>query len=71
MTDYIFHKTVQGERLDNTAYKYYKNSYLIKPIIEANPHIKAAVFEEGEIIKIPIDEEITADNKSLLPIWKQ
>ena len=72
MTDYIFHKANESERFDDIAYKYYKNSYLIKPIIEANPHLSGAeVLKGGDIIKIPIDKTITEQDKSKLPIWKQ
>ena len=72
MTNYIFHKTIQNERWDNIAYKYYKNSYNIKPLLEANPHASGAeILPEGEVIKIPIDKDITENDKSKLPIWKQ
>lgn len=70
--NYIFHRTIQGERWDNIAYKYYKNSYLSHKIIEANPQIGAVeTLEDGIILKIPIDETITESDKSKLPIWRQ
>lgn len=70
MTEYIFHKTGADERWDTIAYKYYKNSYNIQPIIEANPHVSInATLKEGLTLKIPIEEK--TNNKSLLPVWRQ
>lgn len=70
MTEYILHTTGADERWDTIAYKYYKNSYNIQPIIEANPHIPInATLQEGLTVKIPIEEK--ADNTALLPIWRQ
>ena len=72
MTDCIFHTADEGERWDKTAYKYSKNTYSIKPLIEANPHLSGkTVLNDGDIIKIPIDKTITEQDKSKLPIWKQ
>ncbi len=70
MTKYIFHTAAADERWDVIAYKYYKNSYKIKPIIEANPHIPiSTTIKEGTILKIPI--EIKTNDNELLPIWKR
>ena len=70
MTKYIFHTTGNNERWDTIAYKYYKNSYKIQQIIEANPHVAiSTTIKEGTILKIPIEENITGKN-DLLPIWK-
>ena len=70
---YAFYKTGHNERWDNIAYKYYKNSYDIQKLIEANPHIPInTVIPPETEITIPI-EEISKLKKStsVLPIWKQ
>lgn len=68
---YILYKTGVGERWDTIAYKFFSNSYQIKLIIEANPHIKISSELPAEIeIKIPILEKNNSD-KSQLPIWRQ
>ena len=72
MTNYIFHTTGSNERWDNIAYQYYKDSYNIQPIIDANPHISINTrLQEGIILKIPIEEKSETTNKKLLPIWKR
>lgn len=71
MTEYFFHTVSTGERWDNIAYKYYKNSYDIKPIIEANSYIPVDTeLEEGTTIKIPVIKTGNSD-KTLLPKWKR
>lgn len=71
MTEYIFHTASNNERWDTLAYKYYRNSYKIQPIIEANPHIKAdTVIPQGTVLKIPIEKHKKTD-KSVLPVWKR
>lgn len=68
---YAFYKTTKKERWDTIAHLYYGNSYKIKPIIEANPHIKVRSYiKEGSVVKIPIEEKTTADTSGL-PIWKR
>lgn len=73
MTKYIFYTAAENDRWDLIAYKFYRNSYRISEIIEANPHIAiTGTIPEGTELKIPIPEEKTPEtNKSLLPIWKQ
>lgn len=72
MTKYIFHTIGHNERFDNIAYKYYSNCYNIAPIIEANPHIPiCAILPEGQVLKIPINDDNNQIDKSLLPVWKQ
>lgn len=67
---YIFHIVGHNERWDDIAYKYYGNCYNIKPIIEANPHLKIeSILREGVEIIIPVDESVKNDT-SLLPPWK-
>lgn len=71
MSEFIFHTTKQNERWDNIAYQYYGNTYNIKPLIEANPHIKInGIISANQTIKIPIIKD-ESDNSLLLPIWKR
>lgn len=70
MTTYIFHVAGYLERWDSIAYKYYKNTYEIQKLIDANPHIPiTGIIKEGTEIKVPIDEDVKTDSK--LPIWKK
>lgn len=51
---YYEHSYVQGERLDQIAYKYYKNSEFWWIIPEYNPHITDFTnIPIGTVIKIP------------------
>lgn len=51
---YYEHSYIQGERLDQLAYKYYKNSEYWWIIPEFNPQIKDFTnISDGTIIRIP------------------
>lgn len=66
--------TIEGDRLDNIAFKVYGNPHLWKPIIEQNPTLPILGEYEGGIeIAIPI---ITTQDSGVgqqinLPPWKR
>ncbi|MCD8024754.1 MAG: tail protein X [Candidatus Gastranaerophilales bacterium] len=69
--NYVIQKTANNDRWDLIAYRYLGNTYNIAPLIEANPHLAiSSVLDEGQILKIPVDET-TKNDTSLLPVWKK
>lgn len=64
--------TIQGDRWDTIAYKAYGDASLVQPIIAANPYIPvSAYFDGGVTLSIPIIEQSSSTDKSLLPPWKR
>lgn len=69
---YIFYIVAHNERWDDIAYRYYGDCYNIKPIVEANPHLKIeGILPEGVEIIVPIDEKSVKNDDSRLPVWKR
>ncbi|MBO1548752.1 MULTISPECIES: tail protein X [Yersinia pseudotuberculosis complex] len=69
-TKYRLHITIEGERWDNIAWRYYGDPYLYPLIIAANPHVAiTAALSSGIRLAIPIIErpKTTRD----LPPWLQ
>lgn len=70
--DYLTHLTVEGDRWDLLANRYYANPYRYQPIVEANLVEVGfpAILEGGIALKIPIlpVEETTPSD---LPPWKR
>ena len=68
---YFDHNTIEGDRWDLLAYKYYGDAHKFNLIKNANPSVKHRLILEGNLtLKIPI---IEADdqNNNLLPPWKR
>ena len=71
MSEFVFYTAQNSDRWDLIAYKFYKNSYKIQPIIEANPHVSVSTtIKAGTVLRIPVLLSETSD-KSLLPVWKR
>jgi nucleoid-associated protein YgaU len=60
-TQYLMHTTVEGERWDSIAAKYYGDAALFQVIANANESIPmTAVLPVGLVLMIPIIERIDA-----------
>lgn len=69
MTEYIEHVTIDGERWDHLAQRYYGDPLRYEPIIRANPHVPIRPVLPGNIrLRIPVQE---APVSSELPPWKR
>ena len=52
---YIPHVTVQDERWDLIAWRYYGDATLYGPIIQANPSLPiVGAFDAGVLVQVPI-----------------
>ena len=69
--DYIEHITVDGERWDALAWRYYGNAERYEPIVAANPAVAIVpVLSGGIVLRIPIlDKEVPTPEG--LPPWKR
>lgn len=69
MTEYVEHITVDGERWDQIAHRYYGDVFAYGPIIAANPHVPIRPVLPGGIrLLIPVrNAPALAD----LPPWKR
>lgn len=71
-SEYLEYKTIDDERWDQIAYKFYGIPTLYEPIIRANPYIPiTSILPAGTIIQIPIlqEDELDAQDKGDLPPW--
>lgn len=73
MSDVIQHTTIEGERWDQIAQKYYGEAFMMNDIITANPAVPLYdILPAGVVLNIPVidivDVKITATQ---LPPWKQ
>jgi len=70
--EYIEHITVDGDRWDLIAYRYYGDANRIAPLAEANEHLRLSpVLESGLPVRVPIlddDDELSPDE---VPPWKR
>ncbi|MDL2289962.1 tail protein X [Paludibacteraceae bacterium OttesenSCG-928-F17] len=70
--DSINYKTVEGDRIDTLAQKYYGGMQGIKIIADANPSVPLdAIFPMGTVLLIPIIDDEGNQTKENLPPWKQ
>lgn len=68
-TEYI---AIQGDRWDTIAQKAYGNAAAMNEIFDANPSMALITsFEGGERLIVPIIEQESSMDKSLLPPWKR
>jgi phage tail protein X len=64
--------TVEGDRIDALAVKFYGGNYGISIISDANPDVPmTAVYPLGTVLIIPIIDDSIIDDKTDLPPWKQ
>jgi nucleoid-associated protein YgaU len=70
-SEYIEHVTVEGERWDQIADRYYGNPYQYEPIVRANPTVPISPSLAGGIVlRVPVlaaDVTLAVD----LPPWKR
>ena len=70
--DAIEHITMQGERWDQIAWRYYGDASRLSEIIEANPHINIDdVLGAGILVLVPLIEDKITENREELPPWKR
>lgn len=68
----INYTTVEGDRLDLLAAKYYGGNRGIQIIIDANPTVQiTTVFPMGTVLILPIVEDSTLTENTELPPWKR
>lgn len=73
--DALEHITLEGERWDTLAWRYYGNPFAYSRIIEANPAVDISTrLPSGMVLLIPIipaDEAMTVLANEDLPPWKR
>lgn len=71
--NYLEHITSAGERWDTLAWHYYGDAMLMRPIIEANPHLRILpTLSAGLVVKIPVlEDNDPALAEEDLPPWKR
>lgn len=70
MTNTIKHTATAGETWDSIAFSYFADEFKADAIIKANIRYKdVLIFEGGEVLTIPQDEETTAADT--LPPWRR
>jgi phage tail protein X len=69
---YLTHITVEGERWDQLAARYYGSPYAYEQIINANPGVPIGPRLPGGVeLLIPVVEVVTAVAADELPPWKR
>lgn len=71
MSEYYTYITIENDRWDLIAYKFYKNATKYEPIIQANPNVPITpILESGIKLKIPVLEE-SETIEFTLPSWRK
>ena len=72
---YYEHVTIQGERWDQLAYRYYGSALAYAVIVRANPYVPITpLLPAGTVLRIPIPEdgeEFRQLNSGGQPPWRQ
>lgn len=64
--------TLEGDRIDTLAAKFYGGNRGIAIIADANPSVPlAAVFPRGTVLIIPVVEDAQLTENTDLPPWKR
>jgi len=64
--------TIENDRIDNLAQKFYGNMQGISILAEANPFVPMyAIFPTGTILVVPIIENTEIVENKNLPPWKR
>lgn len=64
--------TVEGDRIDTLATKFYGSTTGIAILADANPAVPLdAVFPMGTVLVVPIVENMEIETNDNLPPWKQ
>ncbi|WP_297576173.1 tail protein X [uncultured Deefgea sp.] len=72
--DFIEHRSAEGERWDQLAWRYYGDACLYQPILDANPQLRILPSLAGGLrVRIPILDATTSDQAAFedLPPWKR
>lgn len=71
MTEFVEHLTIEGDRWDLIAWRYYGDPHLYEPIIAANPTVPIQPFlASGIRLRVPVlPDEVVLDRD--LPPWKR
>lgn len=65
---FIVHITIEGDRWDQLAWRYYGDAHRYLPIVEANPHVPiTAALPARLTLAIPMLEPVTSTED--LPPW--
>ncbi len=66
----LYHVTLENERWDQIAYRYYGDAFKYEGIIAANPHVPIAeVLPSGLKLAIPLIAKATVTPAEDLPPW--
>jgi len=72
MTQAIVHTTIDGERWDLLAWRYYRDVREMPRLIAANPHApRAGILPAGLKLAVPLIERPAAVAAAGLPPWKR
>lgn len=64
--------TIEGDRIDTLATKFYGGNHGIAIISDANPAVPlTAVFPLGTVLIIPVVEDAVITDSNDLPPWKR
>lgn len=67
---YKTHIAAAGESFDSVALSYYNVEFMADKLMKENPlHVKMVVFRGGEVLKIPIYDDI--ESKETLAPWRR
>ena len=70
--DSFNYTTIEGDRIDNLAHRFYGGMHGIAILSEANPFVQLeAIFPTGTILIIPIIETTPIIENQNLPPWKK
>jgi phage tail protein X len=70
VSDFVEHRTQDGERWDTLAWRYYADATRYEPIIAANPCIPIApVLPSGVLVYIPVLAPSDAAKSAEVPPW--
>lgn len=70
--DSFNYTTIDGDRIDILAVKFYGNVSGISIISDANPDVPLeAIFPLGTVLIIPIIKQVMTDKTNTLPPWKR
>lgn len=64
--------TVEGERIDTLAARFYGGNNGISILTDANPDVPiTAVYPLGTVLVVPIVDDSTIETNTDLPPWKR
>lgn len=71
MTQYLTHITIEGQRWDQLAWRYYRDVSKIGLLIESNPHAPITpTLPSGMTLQIPVIERAATQTHGAPP-WKR